>query len=76
MTAGTFRNRLLFRVDHAPGRSRAGTSPGEPGTSYRLRNHLREKNVHRRGIELPRGAQGSRECPAPLGQTQTPEVGM
>ncbi len=45
----------------------------EPITSP---NELREKGVHRGGVERARGAQRPREGPAPLGETQTPEIGV
>jgi len=51
-------------------------SPDAPEDLLPSPNGSREKGAYRGGVELTRGAQRSRESPAPLGQTQASEIGM
>jgi hypothetical protein len=67
---------LLSASDHAPGRSRTRHVRRRAGDLLPSPNGLREKSVHRSGVELNPGAQRPREGPAPLGQAQAPEIGM
>ena len=67
---------LLSASDHAPGRSRTRHVRRRAGDLLPSPNGLREEGVHRSGVELNPGAQCPREGPAPLGQTQAPQIGV
>lgn len=62
-------------------RPRTGAIPGVGYVLSELRTSLvsekqGEKGVHRGGVERARRAQRPREGPAPLGETQTSDIGM